>query len=211
MMKWFSILVLVLPLLNISCAMKMKKDGSDSLGSDELKGTPMSWETKAAIRDIRKNKTNQVTIDLIAIKNQKLRMEASATLGYQVGSLVMSPNEFIAVIYPQKKILKGPLNERSLAKTFNIPIPPTALYSIAYDEPIRGWKCHFDPNKVVSMCDGGVAKVEWLNRKEGAKLIKISSPTIEITWFFKAPEPKELTPELFVAELPNGYQVQEIK
>lgn len=53
--------------------------------------------------------------------------------------------------------------------------------------------------------------MEWLNRKEGAKLIKTSSPTIEITWFFKAPGPKELTPELFVAELPNGYQVQEIK
>lgn len=211
MIKLFSILILVLSLLNISCAMNMKKDGSDSLGNEELKGTPLSWETKAAIRDIRKNKTNQVTIDMIAIKNQKLRLEASATLGYQVGSLVMSPNEFIAVIYPQKKILKGPLNERSLAKTFNMPIPPTALYSIAFDEPIRGWKCQLDANKVVSMCDSGVSKVEWLNRKEGSKLIKISSATVEITWFFKAPEPKEFTPELFVAELPNGYQVQEIR
>lgn len=191
--------------------MKMKKDGADTVGSEKLQGTPMGWETKAAIRDIRKNKMNQVTIDVVAIKNQKLRMEASANMGYQVGSLVMGPAEFVAVIYPQKKILKGPLNERSLARTFNMPIPPTALYSIAFDEPIRGWKCQFDANKVVSMCDGGVSKVEWLNRKDGTKLVKISSATIEITWFFKAPEPKELTPELFVAELPNGYQVQEIK
>lgn len=189
----------------------MKKDITANVGTDELKGTPFSWETKAAIRDIRKNKTNQVTIDMIAIKNQKLRLEASATLGYQVGSLVMGPAEFVAVIYPQKKILKGPLNERSLVRTFNIPIPPTALYSIAYDEPIRGWKCQYDDNRVVSACDGGTTKVEWLNRKEGAKLVKISSATIEINWFFKSPEPKELTPELFVAELPNGYQVQEIK
>lgn len=211
MIKWFSILILVLPLINISCAMKMKKDGAGSVGNNEAVGTPFSWETKANIRDLRKNKTNQVTIDLVAVKNQRLRMEASATLGYQVGSLVMSPGEFIAVIYPQKKIFKGLLNDRSLAKTFNIPIPPSALYSIAYDEPIRGWKCQFDANKVVSVCEGGVSKVEWLNRKEGAKLIKISSPTVEITWFFKAPEPKEMTPELFVAELPTGYQVQEIR
>lgn len=209
-MKWVSILILALPLINVSCAMKMKKDGEGSLSGETL-GTPFSWETKANIRDLRKNKTNQVTIDLVAVKNQRLRMEASATLGYQVGSLVMSQGEFIAVIYPQKKILKGPLNERSLAKTFNMPIPPSALYSLAYDEPIRGWKCQFDTNKVVSACDGGVSKVEWLNRKEGAKLVKISSATVEITWFFKAPEPKEMTPELFVAELPTGYQVQEIR
>ncbi len=210
MNKWFSNLILVLSLINISCAMKMKKDGEGSL-TGETVGTPFTWETKANIRDLRKNKTNQVTIDLVAVKNQRLRMEASATLGYQVGSLVMSPTEFIAVIYPQKKILKGPLNERSLAKAFNMPIPPSALYSLAYDEPIRGWKCQFDANKVVSLCDGGASKVEWLNRKEGAKLVKISSATVEITWFFKAPEPKEMTPELFVAELPTGYQVQEIR
>lgn len=190
----------------------MKKDDSIDLGEQSV-GTPFGWETKAAVKDIRKNKTNQVTIDLVAIKNQKLRMEASATLGYQVGSVVMNQNDFVAIIYPQKKIFKGPLNDSSLVRTFNMPIPPRALYSIAYDEPIRGkeWKCHFDDNKVINMCDNGLTKIEWLNRKEGAKLVKISSATVEINWFFKAPAPKELTPELFIAELPKGYQVQEIK
>jgi hypothetical protein len=196
--------------LQMGCALKMKKDAPMSATTDAI---PMSWETKASIKDIRKNKTNQVSIDVVAIKNQRLRMEASATMGYQVGSLVMTAGEFVAVIYPQKKIFKGPLNERSLTKTFNMPIPPMALYSIAYDEPIRGtnWKCMLDSNKIISLCENGVTKVEWLNRKEGAKLIKISSATVEINWFFKSPEPKELTPELFVAELPDGYQVQEIK
>lgn len=190
----------------------MKKDDVIDLGG-EVAGTPFSWETKASVKDIRKNKMNQVTIDLVAIKNQKLRMEASATLGYQVGSIIMNQNDFVAVIYPQKKIFKGPLNERSLARTFNMPIPPTALYSIAYDEPIRGsqWKCQFDDNKTVSMCDNGTSKVEWLNRKEGAKLVKISSETVEVNWFFKAPQPKEITPELFVADLPKGYHVQELR
>lgn len=211
MTKWLSNLVLFLSLINIGCAMKMKKDGVGTVGSTEGIATPFAWETKANIRDLRKNKTNQMTIDLVAVKNLRLRMEASATLGYQIGSLVMSPSEFIAVIYPQKKILKGPLNERSLAKTFNMPIPPSALYSLAYDEPIRGWKCQYDVNKIVSLCDGGHSKVEWLNRKEGSKLVKISSPTIEITWFFKAPEPKEMTSELFVAQLPRGYHVQELR
>ncbi|MBL7545089.1 MAG: hypothetical protein JNL11_14825 [Bdellovibrionaceae bacterium] len=208
MIKWIFLSVVA---LQMGCSMKMKKDTAGSVGLEETVGTPFSWETKAAIKDIRKNKINQVTIDMIAIKNQKLRIEASATLGYQVGSLVMNQVDFIAVIYPQKKIIKGPLNDRSLSKTFNMPIPPTALYSIAYDEPIRGWKCQFDSNKIVSLCDSGASKVEWLNRKDGAKLIKISSATVEINWFFKAPEPKALTDELFVAELPIGYQVQEVR
>ena len=203
------LLVLIL-LLQISCAMKMKKDTSAAIGTDVV---PMSWETKASIRDLRKNKTNQVTIDIVAIKNHKLRMEASATLGYQVGSLVMNQNEFVAIIYPQKKIFKGPLNEKSLARTFNLPIPPSALYAIAYDEVIRGqnWKCQVGENKIVSLCENGIAKVEWLNRKHNTKLVKISSATVDMSWFFKAPERKELTPELFEAELPTGYQTQEIK
>lgn len=207
MIRWISILFLA---MQIGCAMKMKKDSQPAITEDTA---VWSWETKAAVKDIRKNKTNQISIDVVSIKNQKLRMEASATLGYQVGTLVMGPNDFVAVIYPQKKIFKGPLNEKSLARTFNMPIPPAALYSIAYDEPIKGaqWKCQYDANKWISICDSGVSKVEWLNRKEGSKLIKITSATVEISWFFKAPERKEFTAGLFEAELPEGYQVQEVK
>lgn len=197
-------------LLQISCAMKMKKDAAPN---SEAKLGPMAWESKASIRDLKKNKTNQLTIDLVAIKYQKLRMEASATLGYQVGSLIMNQSEFVAVIYPQKKIFKGPLNEQALGKTFNLPIPPSALYSIPYDEAIKGsnWKCQYDINRWVSICENGIAKVEWLNRKENTKLVKITSANIEMNWFFKAPELKELTPDLFVADLPSGYQTQEIR
>lgn len=48
-----------------------------------------------------------------------------------------------------------------------MPIPPTALYSIAYDEPIRGWKCQFDANKIVSMCEGGVFQSGMVEQKRG--------------------------------------------
>ena len=203
-------IILSILLLQAGCSLKPKKE--TSLGVSEEQG-PLSWETKASIRDIRKNKTNQITIDVIAIKNQKLRMEASATLGYPVGSLVMSQNEFVAVIYPQKKIFKGPLSEAILVKSFNLPIPPRALYAIAFDEAIKGqnWKCQYDANKWVSLCDNGQSKIEWLNRKENSKLVKISSSTIEMNWFFKAPERKELTTDLFEPDLPRGYQTQEIK
>ncbi len=204
-------LITAILLLQTSCALKGSKPTTTLSVVDDQ--TPMAWETKASVRDIRKNKTNQLTIDLVAIKNLKLRMEASATLGYQVGSLVMTTTDFVAVIYPQKKIFKGPLNEQSLGKTFNIPIPPSALYAIAFEEAIRGknWKCQYDANKLISQCENGLSKVEWLNRKENSKLVKITSATIEMSWFFKAPERKEITPELFIAELPSGYQTLEIK
>ena len=87
-------IVAIILLIQASCAMKMKKE-TPTTGEDL---SPLIWETKASIHDIRKNKTNQISIDLIAIKNQKLRLEASATLGYQVGSLIMSQTEFIAII-----------------------------------------------------------------------------------------------------------------
>lgn len=203
------LLTIIVLVFQVGCALKMKKDTAATV--DDL--AAFSWETKASIRDIKKNKTNQVTIDLVAIKNQKLRLEASATLGYQVGSVIMNQNEFIAIIYPQKKILKGPLNEQILVRTFKMPIPPIALYAIAFDESIKGkgWKCQYDENKLVSQCENGISKVEWVNRKENTKLVKISSDAFEMNWFFKAPEIKEITPELFTAELPVGYQTQEIR
>lgn len=168
------------------------------------------WETKAQIRDLKRNKNNNVSIDFLAIKNYKLRLEIQAALGIQVGTLGMTQEQFVAILYTQKKVIQGKMNEQTLEKSFNLPIPPEALYAIAFDDTVKGpnWKCYFDSNKMISLCENAMtlSKIEWKNRNQGAKLVKISSPEMEVDWFFKQPKSLEIKPETFNIEIPSGYK-----
>lgn len=170
-----------------------------------------AWETKAQIRDLKRNKNNNVSIDFLAVKNQKLRLEIQATLGIPVGTLGMNQDNFIAILYTQKKVIQGKMEEKTLMKSFNLPIPPESLYAIAFDDVIKHpqWKCYFDTNKVVSLCENAnlQSKIEWKNRNASTKLVKITNPNMEVDWFFKAPQPLEIKPETFNIEVPNGYKI----
>ncbi|MCB0369684.1 MAG: hypothetical protein KDD45_09640 [Bdellovibrionales bacterium] len=194
-----------------ACQTSQKKS-LDTLSAEQLSNVPKySWETKAQVRDLKKHKVNNLTIDFLAIKNYQLRLEIQATLGIPVGTLGMNNEKFIAILYTQKKVFQGRVNEKVLSKAFHLPIPPEALYSIAFDEPIIGqfWSCSKNKEQVVSNCENSKTsmRVLWLNRtKEGTKLVKIQGPTMEVDWFFKAPEELKPSAETFTINIPDGYK-----
>lgn len=207
----FSFIMSYIFFVLIGCQSAPKKtveliDRGDSSSSPKL-----FWETKAQVRDLKRKKNNNISIDFLAIKNHRLRLEIQATMGIQVGTLGMSQDNFIAILYPQKKVLQGKTEEKTLMKSFNLPIPPEALYSIAFDEVVNSseWKCYYDNSKVISLCENSntLSKIEWKNRSEGSKLVKISSLNMEVDWYFKAPKPLEIKPETFNIEIPTGYKV----
>lgn len=169
------------------------------------------WETKAQIRDLKRNKNNNVSIDFLAVKNQRLRLEIQATLGIPVGTLGMNQDNFIAILYTQKKVIQGKMEEKTLMKSFNLPIPPESLYAIAFDDVIKHsqWKCYYDSNKVVSLCENAnlQSKIEWKNRSAGTKLVKITNPNMEVDWYFKAPQVLDVKADTFNINVPNGYKV----
>lgn len=194
-----------------ACALKLKEQKEVFEGVPKASSVTV-WETKANIRDIKRNKINKVTIDTIGVKGDRLRLEASVTMGYPIGSLVMDQERFVAAVFPQKKFFKGILNERALARTFNIPIPATALFSIAFNEPIKlpNWNCQLNGARLPISCEGPTAKIEWEYKSEGAKLIRVSSAEVEVAWAFKAPINKPYGSDMFTLDVPNGYQVLEI-
>lgn len=196
----------------IGCGSTSKKNLDIDYAS-ENNNKVFIWESKANIRDLKKNKNNQVAIDFISIKNKRLRLEIQASIGIQVGSLVMNQDQFIALIYPQKKLIKGKLNEKTLMKSFNLPIPPQALYSIAFEDQVRfpQWKCSFE-GSLISICENASTqtKIEWKNRNSGTKLVKITNPNIEVDWFFKVPKVQEFREEIFALEIPPDYKTTEI-
>lgn len=169
------------------------------------------WETVAQINDLKRNKNHRVSIDVLAVKNEKMRMEVTATLGYQVASVLINREGFKAAVYPQKKFYQGSLSERSLSEVLHVPVSPRALFAIAFNEPITGpgWSCEKEgslPKKCVQA--NSQIQVEWSQKNDGTKLVKITSPKIEMSWFFKSPEPNFEDKEgLFSLNAPAGYQI----
>lgn len=169
-----------------------------------------SWSSKAQIRDLIKNKQQNVGIDLYAIKDQKMRMEVSATLGYQVASVVMDPEEISYVVYPQKRHYYGKNSENAFAKVLGISINPMNLSNIAFDQPIRGrgWTCSQGETGQLKSCENLESKTEvrYVSREEGRKKVHILSPNFEMIWVLEPPEALEAKPEIFTLKVPSGYK-----
>src|SRR4051794_27615863 len=96
-------LLLLLPLLFLSCQTTPKKGEMFTPTAPAVK-----WETKAQLKDFKQNKTDNLTIDIVAIKDSHTRIEVSATMGYPVASIVTSPKNLRMALYTQKKFYWGP-------------------------------------------------------------------------------------------------------
>ncbi len=192
----------VLTLFLSGCVTKTVKEGAFQKAQ---------WETKALIKNQKENKTQSLSIDIFAIKNERARFEITALLGFQVASVVMSPTEISYTVYPQKTFFYGRNTERAFANVIGMPLHPMNLANIAFDEPVRGpgWKCGLDPAGLIYQCEN-IAKqtrVEWLDRKEGQKKVVITAPQFEMQWLFEAPKTEvQFKSELFTLRQPQGFK-----
>ncbi len=173
------------------------------------------WETKALIRNLKDQKTQSVNIDIMAIKNERARLEITALLGFQVASLVMSPKEISYAIYPEKKFYYGRNSESAVARMIGLPLHPMNLTYIAFDEPVRGmgWKCYSDAVGLIARCENlqRAIHIEWKDRNEGQKKVVITAPQFEMQWLFKAPQTEvQFKNEIFTLKQPEGFKAIQI-
>lgn len=171
----------------------------------------MQWESKALVKNLKENKTQSVTIDIYTVKDIRARFEVTALLGFQVASVVMSPQEISYTLYPQKTFYYGKNSERTFAKLLGLPLHPMNLTNIAHDEPVRGlgWACELDIAGFISRCENAAKKIkiQWSDRKEGQKKVVITSPQFEMQWHFSAPKTEvQFKPELFTLRQPEGFK-----
>ena len=198
--------LILLPFFIWGCASSKKKEVSTSSAS------AVQWESKAQVRDFKQNKTNNLSIDIIAVKNSKMRMEVSATMGYPVASFVSTPSDVKLAVYTQKKFYYGPNSNLALKRAINWPLEPHVLHNIVFDLPIKGWVCENGQSGLVSLCKkkttSGDIIISWPDRKEGSKRVIVQAPQFEMQWQFKSysvvQQPRE---ETFQLEAPSGYKL----
>ncbi len=173
-------------------------------------------ETKATVKDLKSNKTHKVSIDMLCLGHEKLRAEVSALLGYPVATLLFD-NIFVKyAVYPQKKFYRIKNLAASLEKILKVPLQPSQLLNIVYDQPLDGenWTCTKNlATSRVEKCNHNKLNMT-IDFTYGIgsykKLLKISSPEIEMDWVFLAP-PTEvpLNTQAFVLEPKDGFEIIE--
>lgn len=201
-------LFLVLSLINLAgCVTKpVKKEGTFQQAQ---------WETKALVKNFRENKTQSLSIDVYAIKNSRVRMEVSALMGFQVASLVMSPQEISYVIYSRKTFYHGRNSEQAFKQILNLPLHPMNFANIAFDEPVQGpgWVCSFDTLGLPSQCDQSQKEIRvvWSDRINGQKKVVIAGPQFEMQIQFPPAKTEvQFKEDLFILKQPPGFKAIQI-
>lgn len=191
----------------VGCATKpVKKEGTYQRAQ---------WETKALIKNLRENKSQSLSIDIFAEKNARVRLEVAALMGFQVASLVMSPQEISYIIYSRKAFFHGRNSERAFSQVINLPLHPMNLMNIAFDEPVQGpnWLCSFDTFGLPSHCENlqKEIRVDWSDRNQGQKKVKIAAPQFEMQWQFSAPKTEvQFKEDLFILKQLPGFKAIQI-
>lgn len=167
------------------------------------------WSSQAQMRDIKKNKTQNVSIDVFANNVQQTRIEVSAIMGYRVASVVLSPEKWGAAIYPQKKFYYGQNQTESLASLLQIPLEPSDVLNILWGKKMgAGWKCTGKAEEP-SQCEKRESdlRVNWVERTAEKQILHIVSPQFEMKWSLKAPQTEvQFKPDLFTLTQPKGFK-----
>lgn len=203
---YVGVLSLLTSFLSISCASKKIRESGFQKAQ---------WETKAVIKNKKTGGINSVKIDIMAIKDDRARFEISALFGLPMASLVMSQKEISFAYYPKKEFYYGKNSDKALKQLIDIPLHPMNLTYVAFDEAIRGpgWVCQADGQGLISNCTQKDRQihVQWLNRNGGQKKILITSPEIEMNWFFEAPQTSvQFKANTFTLSQPEGFKAIQI-
>lgn len=189
-----------------SCSQKEIKEGSYEKAS---------WETKAQFEDLKENHSHSFSIDIYAIKNDKIRLEVTGTLGYKVASIVLDREKVLALIPSEKKFYKGSSSQEVMAKVLKVPVSPAVFFAIIFDQGLKGpgWKCSPDAQGLVKSCQyKDSISLTWERLENPKKVVHLKTKFSELHWYFKSLNidwsPK---PEVFQLSAPAGYQVIEIK
>lgn len=163
------------------------------------------WEAKAQIKDMEKGSTNNLSLDVMALKDQALRMEISGTMGVHVASLLLRDSDIKYAVHTQKRFFSGPVSERSLKPLLKAEVDPRWLYGVFFDEPIEGWNCNGQPVEKCENTDG--TQIVWSDRNGEKKRITISNHKFQLQVLVKNFTTKVQSPDkTFQLESPESYK-----
>ncbi len=173
----------------------------------QMDKTVQRFSTQAFYQDKKTGKNQQVTLEVVAKKNQKLRMDAKVILGFHIATAVMTNDKIQVAIHPEKKYFYGPANPRSLQRTIGIPLYPLIFHAMLYRQAFSGsgWKCDIKSGKVQSCVQKSSEMMITWEDQEDATMIVANSKNFNLQWKVPPPENVEEKSIYFEVSVPQSY------
>ncbi|MCB0356476.1 MAG: DUF4292 domain-containing protein [Bdellovibrionales bacterium] len=174
------------------------------------------WQAKVLIKDKKQAQSHIVNIAIKAIQNSALRIDVTTPAGLHVASLAMQGNELEYVLMQDKKFIRGRANPKALTPLIRVPMDPLILQNIVFDLPIESanWKCQFDEKKYLTDCENKTEKmkIEWRDRKQTTKLVKVMHPLAELQMKFLSFQAHVSNREkAFKLKVPKNFKVYRLR
>lgn len=167
-----------------------------------------TWQAKVQVKDLKANKSDVLSLEVIAVKEEAMRMEITGTLGARLASLLMNKNEISYAVHTQKKYYRGNLSERSLKPLLRVDLDPRWLYAAFFDQSLSGWDCSTDEKGLVQKCSqkNGM-EIQWSERQGENKRVLIKGSDFEVNVLVKDFTTKVQNPaKAFSLEAPPSYK-----
>lgn len=166
-----------------------------------------SVSSQAFYTDKTNGKTQQLTLEVVAKKNQRLRIDAKVILGLHIATAVMTNDKLQVAVHAEKKYYEGAANPQSLQKTLGIPLYPLIFHAMLYRQAFRGsgWSCEVKDKKPLkcTQAPSGMT-ITWENQ-EDAMMVVADSKTFNLQWKIPPLENIEEKSNFFEIKVPDSY------
>lgn len=207
-MKKITMLILVasgVGLFAMGCATKPVQ--FDAQGAEPVS----QWQAKTQVVDKVKSKSNNLSVDFVAERREKLRMDVTGTFSTPVAAAVVSHGQMTYILPQQKKFYQGSADRASFDRLLKVDIGVEDLFAILYDEPLPGWNCQKNSAGQVETCKSGTGRMSVVSseRQGHSRTVKIASNNYEIKMNLERVEPKAKDFEkVFSLKVPENYKAQ---
>lgn len=176
--------------------------------------TPLYIETKAQLKDLRKDENHTVNIDIALAPQKAVRLDVTALFNYKIATVLMTPEKIQYIYYNAKSFVEGPFSSKTLYPIFKQHVDPRILWKAIHGQnpSAQNLKCQTDESQRPTICQDKDLTVTWTYQEPPQKKIVLKNPQFEMIWVFKAEQPlDESRSETFVLKKPEGFKEFVIK
>jgi hypothetical protein len=176
-----------------------------------------AWSAKTLVQDKLKHKSNQIDLEIVAQRPQRLRMEATTPgLGIHVASFAMNGDHMSYILTRQKLHVSGPATEQAVQQLMKVAIAPQSLVDLFFDRPLNeaNWKCSTDSKNQLAHCEhnSGKLSVNWSERESNRRIVEIDSESAKVTMSLtESPSKVQVDDSLFELPVPDGFRAQTLR
>lgn len=166
------------------------------------------FSSQAYFLDKQKNKSHQMNLEIVARKNQKMRLDAKVVLGLHVASAVMTSERLNVALHAEKKSYEGPATQKAMQRSLGFPLHPLIFHAVVYRQALRGqnWSCEIRDAKVHKCSQSSSGFVITWEDQEEATMAVVDSKAFNLQWRISPPENVEERSNYFELKIPDSYE-----